>query len=130
MSEKRGRCDYMRYANNEEACWNFEYDRESRNDGNTMVSPQSMDTLDNIKRMSDELTTYSSKGITNEASEADMLLNLRKMIASLEETKNKLEIELDHKDAYLKCDIQVEEALSRIPPNTADPIYRGQSKLL
>ena len=97
----------MRYANNEEGCWNFEYDREYRNDGNAMVSPQWRDTLDNIKRMSDELTTYSSKGITNEASEADMLLNLRKMIASLEETKNKLEIELDHKDAYLKCDIQV-----------------------
>ena len=66
----------------------------------------------------------------HEASEADMLLNLRKMIASLEETKNKLELELDHEDAYLKRDIQVEEAVSCIPPNTADPIYRGRSKLL
>ena len=58
-----------------------------------------------------------------ETSEEDMLLNLRKMIASLEETKNKLELVLDHEDAHLKSDMQVEEAVPCILPNTADPIY-------
>mmetsp|Transcript_14056 Transcript_14056/g.22937 ORF Transcript_14056/g.22937 Transcript_14056/m.22937 type:complete len:101 (-) Transcript_14056:103-405(-) len=62
-------------------------------------------------------------------SQADMLSNLHKMIASLEQTKNKSKEVLDHEDANLKYDIQVEEALSYIPPNTVVPIYRGRSKL-
>ena len=52
-----------------------------------------------------------------------MLSKLHKMIASLKHTKNKSKEELDHEYANLKYDIQVEEAVPYIPPNTAVPIY-------
>mmetsp|Transcript_31967 Transcript_31967/g.57777 ORF Transcript_31967/g.57777 Transcript_31967/m.57777 type:complete len:1737 (-) Transcript_31967:83-5293(-) len=54
--------------------------------------------------MSDELKMNSSNAIAKGASEADTLLNLQEMIASLEETTNTLEEELDQKDAELKLD--------------------------
>ena len=56
-------------------------------------------------------------------SQGGILLNLHKIIASLEHTKIKSKEELDHEDVNLKYDIQVEEAVSYTPPNTAVPIY-------
>mmetsp|Transcript_9663 Transcript_9663/g.21781 ORF Transcript_9663/g.21781 Transcript_9663/m.21781 type:complete len:1646 (+) Transcript_9663:125-5062(+) len=54
------------------------------------------------ERMSIKLKTHSSKAIAAQATEADTLLNLQKMISSLEECMSQLEEEIDHKDEQLK----------------------------
>jgi len=59
---------------------------------------------DENKRVSDELQLNSSRTIAKEAGDGDTLLNLQKMISSLEESKEKLEEELDHKDEESKLD--------------------------
>jgi len=59
---------------------------------------------DENKRVSDELQLNSSRVIAKEAGDGDTLLNLQKMISSLEESKEKLEEELDHKDEESKLD--------------------------
>jgi len=52
--------------------------------------------------MSAQLKTHSSNAIASQASDADTLLNLQKMIQSLEESKGQLEEEMDHMDEKLK----------------------------
>ena len=122
-------CEYdcMEYANNEKGCWSFEYDCESYdceswnydcgscNEGNAMKNPKSKESPDSIKRkdlksdndrMLDEMKMNSSKVIARKRSEADALLNFQHIIKSLEETKNKLEEDLDHKDAHLLLKLQ------------------------
>jgi len=59
---------------------------------------------DENSRLSDELLLNSSRAIAKEAGDSDTLLNLQKMISSLEESKEKLEEELDHKDEESKLD--------------------------
>jgi len=66
-------------------------------------------------RVTMEFQSSTSRSIAKEASEADTMLSLQKMIASLEEAKGKLEEELDHKDAELKLDsARIEQLESKL----------------
>lgn len=68
-----------------------------------IVAKEEMASLKNDnERLEMERKIHSSQAIAAQATEAETLLSLQKMMSSLEESKGRLEEEIDHKDEQLK----------------------------